>query len=183
MDNQLPDGIICLEKTFQAKSIQQILEISKSRHDYISTKIGVAPDFEKVSGTGKTNLYAFKGLLEFGIASTALDIGMNHKVITFLIDRAVKDDAQWEWEFFEKGSHITTLCFHYGFYYDEDFYYYTGCFKRQDFTTPRRNRITNEIVKFQKSHACIMLDLNEIKRRIIRMSFGTGVLKPLHAMG
>jgi hypothetical protein len=60
---------------FQAKTIQKIVGIPKHRYSYILMKIRIEPDVEKVIGTGNTNLFSFKKLMEFAIASTAIDMG------------------------------------------------------------------------------------------------------------
>jgi len=99
-------------KIYQAKTIQKIIGIPKHRYDYILMKIRIEPDVEKVIGTGNTNLFSFKKLMEFAIASTAIDIGMSPEVIRFSIESIRKADELWNWHLFEPDVEIKPLSYH-----------------------------------------------------------------------
>ncbi len=70
-----------MKTQFQAKDIQQILEIPKHRYEYIASKIGIKPEIEEVEKTGHVHLYSFKNLLEFAIVNTANNIGIGPKAV------------------------------------------------------------------------------------------------------
>lgn len=153
-------------ETFQAKSIQKILGITKSRYDYVLAQIGIEPDIEKVSGTGKTHLYGFEGLVEFGIASVGIDIGMKPDVIKFLLDRFKELDAKNKWEFFSISNHIT-IYFHYGLYPGGKFYYISGHYKN-NFITSKYDVETGRLIKPTKPIAHVSVNLSSIKWRILQ---------------
>ncbi|MFH0997033.1 MAG: hypothetical protein V1844_16285 [Pseudomonadota bacterium] len=113
-------------KHYRAKTIQEILQIPKFRYDYLMMKIRIDPDIEKVSGTGRTNLFSFAKLLEFGIASSAIDIGMNPEVIRSSLVQIRDDDNREGWQLFNPDSEIKQVSFHYAINRGIAFYTYSG---------------------------------------------------------
>ncbi len=71
---------------FQAKNIQEIFNASKSRYEYITSKIGITPENEEVEGTGRSHLYSFKNLIQFGVAHTASKLGLNPRTVKALLN-------------------------------------------------------------------------------------------------
>ena len=66
-------------KTFKAKDIQEIVGITKSRYDYLVMRIGITPGVEQAEGTGRSNIYSYKNLLQFAFAHTANNLGLPPK--------------------------------------------------------------------------------------------------------
>jgi hypothetical protein len=67
--------------TFEAKGIQSIVGISKSRYEYLAIKIGISPDVQEVEGTGRSHVYSIKNLMQFAFAHFALCYGLSRKQI------------------------------------------------------------------------------------------------------
>jgi hypothetical protein len=66
---------------FQAKDIQKIVDIPKHRYEYISSKIGIKPEYLEVEGTGRSHLYSFKNVLEFAFVHHANKLGLTPKAV------------------------------------------------------------------------------------------------------
>lgn len=99
-------------ETFQAKSIQKSLRIPRFRYDYILLKIAIKPDIEQATGRGKTNLFSFKKLVEFAIASTAIDIGMSANSIIKSLSRISIADRDEGLQVFSPEIMQKSLCYH-----------------------------------------------------------------------
>ena len=63
-------------KVIQAKDIQKLVGISKSRYEYLATKIGISPDVKEAEGTGRSHLYSTRNLLQFAFVHHANDLGL-----------------------------------------------------------------------------------------------------------
>lgn len=118
-------GLFTMEK-YQAKDIQKILAIPKFRYDYIMTRIRIEPDIEKVSGTGRTNLYSFRKLIEMGIANYAIDGGIKPDIIRTSIEQIVYYDFTENWKYFDPDSETRLLSFHTGFGRGNYFFCFSG---------------------------------------------------------
>ena len=114
-------------KTYQAKDIQKILGIPKNRYDYILLRLGVKADIEDAQGlgTGKTSLYSFKALIEFAIASAAIDLGIKPKLILFALDEIKRKDSEEKWGLFDEKKDIG-LTFHFATKKRNFFYCFSG---------------------------------------------------------
>lgn len=75
-----------MKTDFQAKNIQEIFNVSKSRYEYITSKIGITPGSVEVEGTGRSHLYSFKNLIQFGVAHTASKLGLNPRTVKALLN-------------------------------------------------------------------------------------------------
>lgn len=155
---------------FQAKTVQEILKIPKSRYDYILSKIGIEPDVQKVTGTGNVNIYSFGGLLEIAIASTGIDIGMIPGALRFALDRIRSDDNSENWRFFVLRDTTMKLYYHHGFCADGTFFCYSGdvgdAFLRQQLYHGNQiivKKPKNKIIPF----AYQSIALSEIKKNVI----------------
>ena len=67
---------ILTERHFQAKRIQEILDIPKHRYEYISSKIGIHPEISQVEGRGRAHLYSEKNLLQYAYVHFANRLGL-----------------------------------------------------------------------------------------------------------
>jgi hypothetical protein len=85
---------------YQAKDIIRILNITKSRYDYILLKIGISPDIEQGQGTGKMNLFSFRNVLQIAIASHAISIGINPASVRGIMQLIDRIDVAEGWGFF-----------------------------------------------------------------------------------
>lgn len=179
-------------ETFQAKSIQKILGIPKYRYDYILMKIRIEPDIEKVRGTGRTNLFSFSKLLEFAIASTAIDIGMSPDIIRYSLESIRQDDKYSGWKLFIPDVEIKPLSYHVVSNFGSLHYCYSGnvhkqatyptIFKAPDGIDFKQIRVPDlnikmltEVMKFgqelinkgtEKAFGYLTLNLSEIKKHI-----------------
>lgn len=79
---------------FQAKDIQNMLDIPKHRYEYLATKIGIDPDIATGEGRGSANLYSFRNAMQFAIAHRLNEMGLGpnnvRKTLEF-IDRKVAE--------------------------------------------------------------------------------------------
>lgn len=154
--------------TFHAQKIQEILGITKSRYDYVMAKIGIEPDIERAHGTGKSNVYGFRGLVNFSIASTGIDIGLKPEIIRSLLDRLRNFNGSRYGDFYARGNNMRLL-FEYGTYQD-------GCWCRfygrvqKDFETPQLDCDTNKKIKIIPI-ARTVIDLSGVKKEILKKVF------------
>jgi len=111
---------------FQAKTIQKIIGIPKHRYSYILMKVRIEPDVEKVIGTGNTNLFSFKKLMEFAIASTAIDIGIHPDIIIASLAYIENADVTWNLHLFDQNTKTNKLSYHTGFNLGAFFYCFSG---------------------------------------------------------
>lgn len=103
-------------KTYQAKTVQEILQIPRHRHDYIIIKIGIEPDIEKASGRGTTHIFSFSKLMEIAIASAAIDIGMTPESVKKAVEFIRKYDPIYKLNIFEKDiTGQNQILYHTGF--------------------------------------------------------------------
>ena len=109
-------------KAFQAKNIQEILEIPKHRYDYILMKIGVKPEIEQASGRGKTNLFSLSNLLDFAIANAAMNLGMGPEMIRSALQHIHLHCKK----FFSKSSYLDQIFYHVAADNDFAYYMFTG---------------------------------------------------------
>ena len=70
---------------FKAKDIQELLEITKIRYEYIQKKADIQPGIEKVEGTGRSHLYTFGNLVDFVVAHRGSCYGLPPKSIAALV--------------------------------------------------------------------------------------------------
>jgi hypothetical protein len=111
---------------FQAKSIQEILGITKSRYDFILAKIHIDADIQKGRGTGKVNIFSFKKLLEFAIATKGIDIGMSLEDLTCSLKQIISIDRNEGWGIFSYKNNGFYLSFSHGLCTEGKFYCFSG---------------------------------------------------------
>ena len=70
-----------MDSQFQAKDIQRILGIPKSRYEYLANKLGITPEVEEVMGTGYTHLYSFENLMFFAMGHRLNKLGLGPKSV------------------------------------------------------------------------------------------------------
>jgi len=111
---------------FQAKTIQEILGISKSRYDHILAKIHIDPDIQKGLGTGKVNIFSFNKLLEFAIATKGFDIGISIEDLTCSLKQIRSIDFNERWGIFSYKNSGFSLSFSHGLCTEGKFYCFSG---------------------------------------------------------
>lgn len=67
-------------------------------------KIGINPDFEVAEGRGRTNIFSFGNLMEFAIASTAVDLGMAPNLIRTALEQIHSMDFNSGTQFFNSEA-------------------------------------------------------------------------------
>ena len=112
-------------KNFQAKDIQNVVDLPKHRYEYIASKIGITPDVKEVEGTGKSHLYSFKNLLQFAIVHRANKLSITPKtakrMLKFLSDNFALKSAG----LFDSGKSIKASL-HCVFYNDKMYFKISG---------------------------------------------------------
>lgn len=71
---------------FQAKDIEKMLGITKSRYDYLAWKMGIRPELEEAEGVGQRHLYSLKNVLQFAFAHHASTLGLTPKATRELLE-------------------------------------------------------------------------------------------------
>lgn len=89
---------------FQAKDIQRLLRIPKHRYEYLASKIGIRPEIDEVEGTGRTNLYSFKNVCQFGFVHHANLQGMSPKACREMLQ--VLDRIDPIYQLYDQGVHF-----------------------------------------------------------------------------
>jgi len=79
-----------------AKEIQAGFSLSKSRYDYIITKIGIIPEIKQVSGTGYYHLFSTKNAMQIGIANAGMNLGLSPKSIKSMLNQLDDDESVWD---------------------------------------------------------------------------------------
>jgi hypothetical protein len=88
-----------MDSQFQAKDIQRIVGISKSRYEYLASKLNIAPEVEEVMGTGYTHLYSFENLMFFAMGHRLNKLGLGPKSVRRVLGRL--HSSPYRFKFFE----------------------------------------------------------------------------------
>ena len=80
----------------QLREILQILNINRSRFNYIAQKVGIRADIKQASGPGTMNIYSFEALMLFAIANLLVVEQFRHKRIKEIISKIDGQDNTFE---------------------------------------------------------------------------------------